>query len=71
MAKESFSDQLWKGLGDAITDIRQKVVEEAYFGRAVTQLDVPQWPQCREQEPDHVMGKEQEHERGQEIDIDR
>ena len=29
-------EQLSKGLGEAITDIRQKVVEEPMWGRAVT-----------------------------------
>ena len=64
-----FSDQLWNGLADAVSDIRQKVLEEGYFGRAVTQLDInaPQWPQAREAEPSfgsstHV--REMEHEPG-------
>jgi hypothetical protein len=35
MAK-SLYDQLAEGVGSAITDIRHKVVEEAWFGREVT-----------------------------------
>lgn len=31
-----------KGVSDAVTDIRQKVVEEPYFGRAVTDGFEPQ-----------------------------
>lgn len=31
-----FSDELWKGLGDAMSDIRHKAVEEPWFGREVT-----------------------------------
>jgi hypothetical protein len=47
-----FSDELWNGLGDAITDIRQKVVEEPWFGRAVTEgPDTPRWPEAQEPEP--------------------
>jgi len=30
-------EQLSKGIGDAVTDIRQKVVEEPMYGRAVTE----------------------------------
>jgi hypothetical protein len=71
MPRPTFSDELWKSLGDAVADIRQKVVEEGYFGRSVTQLDGPQWPQGKEPEPDRTVGKEQEHEHGQEIDLDR
>lgn len=47
-----FSDELWSGLGDAITDIRQKVVEEPMYGRAVTDgQDSPHWPEAQEPEP--------------------
>jgi hypothetical protein len=35
MAKTVF-DELLAGMGSAIADIREKVVEEAYFGRVVT-----------------------------------
>jgi hypothetical protein len=52
MARESFSEQLWNGLGDAIADIRQKVVEEPMWGRAVTNgPERLQWPEPQEPEP--------------------
>jgi hypothetical protein len=35
MAK-SVMDQFLEGVGNAINDIREKAVEEAYFGRVVT-----------------------------------
>ena len=51
MANESFFEEFYKGLGNAITDIRQKVVEEPMYGRAVTEQDqqAPQWPEAKEQ----------------------
>ena len=38
----SLFDEFAKGVGSAVTDIRQKVVEEPYFGRAVTEGAEPQ-----------------------------
>lgn len=38
MAGQTLWDQLLAGAGDAITDIRQKLVEEPWYGRT---LDVP------------------------------
>ena len=51
MANENFMDELYKGLGNAITDIREKAYEEALFGRVVTeqQPQVVQWPEAKEQ----------------------
>jgi hypothetical protein len=51
MAEQNFLDELYKGIGNAITDIRQKVVEEPMYGRVVTeqQPEVVQWPQAKEQ----------------------
>jgi len=49
---QTFSEELWQGLGNAITDIRQKVVEEPMYGRAVT--DTPErleWPEGQGPEP--------------------
>ena len=77
MSKESFSEELWKGLGNAISDIRTKVIEEAYYGRAVT--DGPehlQWPEGQEPEPSfgsstRTREVEQEREPGKDIDLDR
>jgi hypothetical protein len=52
MSKQTLSEQFWQGLGDAITDIRQKVVEEPMYGRTVTDgADAPHWPEAQEQEP--------------------
>ena len=72
MAKQSVFDQLSKGIADAVTDIRQKVVEEPSYGRAVTEreAEAPQWPQAREAEPANNV--EQERDRNAaDIDIDR
>jgi hypothetical protein len=74
MADRNLFDQLSKGIADAVTDIRQKVVEEPYFGRAVTEGRddaMPQWPQAQEQESekDKELGLEQEPE--EEIDLER
>ena len=56
MAKESFFDQLSKGFADAVQDIREKVVEEPWYGRALTEREsaTPQWPQA--QEPESSFG---------------
>jgi hypothetical protein len=67
MKKQTLSEELWKGLGDAVADIRQKVVEEGYFGRAVTQLDIdaPQWPVPRDPEArEHEAEQQPEHDHG-------
>jgi hypothetical protein len=77
MPRDDFFDQLFKGIGDGIADIRQKVVEEGYFGRAVTQLDVDavQWPeakepQAREAKPAQTMEPERD-QKAPDLDIDR
>lgn len=36
-------DALWRGVGEALNDVRQRVVEEAWFGRPVTE-DAPTAP---------------------------
>jgi hypothetical protein len=36
MSNNSLFDELLQGMGSAINDIREKVVEEPYFGRVVT-----------------------------------
>jgi hypothetical protein len=52
MPEQNFSGQLWSGLADAVADIREKVVEEPWFGRVVNERgDAPQWPEAREAEP--------------------
>lgn len=77
MSKQSLSEQLWQGLGDAVNDIRQKVVEEPMYGRAVTDgQESPHWPEAREAEPSfgsstHTRDVEPEREEAQDIDLDR
>ena len=51
MNNQSFSEQVWNGLGDAITDIRQKVVEEPMWGRSLGENEAPHWPEAQEPEP--------------------
>ena len=67
-----FSEELWQGLGNAIDDIRQKVVEEPMYGRAVTDgPDVPRWPEA---EPEPSFGSKthtREIEPQPDIDLDR
>lgn len=41
-ARASLLDRLAQGVGEAVTDIRQKVVEEGWFGRAVTPPPLPE-----------------------------
>lgn len=67
MRNQSLYDKLAKGLGDAVADIREKVVEEPWFGRVVNERDTaaPQWPQAREAQPEAG-----EHERDDAADID-
>jgi hypothetical protein len=43
---ENVSDQLWNGLADAITDVRQKLVEEPMWGRSLGENDTPSWPEA-------------------------
>ncbi len=64
-------EQFAKGFGDAVADIREKVVEEPYFGRVVTDREsaVPQWP---ESQPDKSFGSmTSEREVTPDLDIDR
>ena len=51
MRNQSVFDKLAKGFGDAVADIREKVVEEPWYGRV---LDEPMtaWPQAREAQPE-------------------
>lgn len=65
----NFFDELWDGLADAVADIREKVVEEPWFGRVVNERDTaPQWPEAREAEPEPAG---QEHDNMADRDIDR
>jgi hypothetical protein len=47
---QSISDEFFNGIANAVDDIRQKVVEEPFFGRAVTETgpQQPRWPEARE-----------------------
>jgi hypothetical protein len=41
---------LWQEMGDAVSDIRQKLVEEPMWGRSLGENEAPSWPEA-EQEP--------------------
>jgi hypothetical protein len=53
MQNKNALDEFFKGLGDAITDIREKVVEEPWYGRSLSDRESStlEWPQAREPEP--------------------
>jgi hypothetical protein len=76
MSRQSFSDQLWNGLGNGVADIREKF-EEAMWGRAVTdRSEGPRWPEALEEQPSfgsstHIREVEPEREQAQDIDLDR
>jgi hypothetical protein len=86
MPDETFLDELAKGFGDAVKDIREKLVEEPMWGRSLSGPEAaPQWPEAqepqpsfgssthiREMEPEPAQSMEQEPERNApEQDIDR
>jgi hypothetical protein len=64
MANQSIFDELYKGLGNAINDIREKVVEEPMWGRVVNERtqEAPQWPEAREQMSQEPQAPEQNRE---------
>jgi hypothetical protein len=74
MKHESLFDKFAKGLGDAVADIREKVVEEAWYGRVVNERDGQQpqptiaWPQARETQPE---AGDHQHDGKEDMDIDR
>jgi hypothetical protein len=73
MKNRSVFDELLKGLGDAVTDIREKVVEEPWYGRVVNERDgqaepLAEWPQAQEAQPE--LGSHT-HYRESDIDMDR
>jgi hypothetical protein len=74
MKNESFFDKFAKGLGDAVADIREKVVEEGWYGRVVNERDGRQaeptvaWPQARETQPEPG---DHQHDGKEDMDIDR
>ena len=51
MANKSILEEFTQGFGDAVADMRQKVVEEPMWGRAVTDREAPQWPESKEPGP--------------------
>jgi hypothetical protein len=61
MANQNLLDELYSGLGNAINDIREKVVEEPMWGRVVNerQAEIPQWPQAQDQVSQEVQAPEQ------------
>lgn len=71
MKKESILDQVLRGLGDAVADIREKAVEEPWFGRVVSEREgrvaqlISGWPQALDVQPELT-----EHERNSAADID-
>jgi hypothetical protein len=67
-------DEFAKGFGDAVADIREKVVEEPFFGRVVSDREstVPQWPESREATQGDSFGSlTREQDKAQDLDIDR
>ncbi len=70
MAQRSFSEQLQKGLADAIADIREKVVEEPMWGRSMGDDNEPvRWPEATEQRSFGSL--ERTIEREPDLDIER
>jgi hypothetical protein len=51
MRNQSTFEQLFRGVGDALADIRERAVEEPWFGKIVTERgDGPHWPEAMEAE---------------------
>jgi hypothetical protein len=72
--KKSLYEEITKGIADAIVDIREKAVEEPWFGRVVTEREVTElnfgWPERPDAAPEPAE-REQDHEREVEGGIDR
>jgi hypothetical protein len=70
MTNTNVFDELYKGLGNAVNDIREKVVEEGYFGRVVNerQPEAPQWPDAKEQVSQETQTPEQNKEQTPDLD---
>jgi hypothetical protein len=78
MPRETFSDQIFRGVVDAIADIREKVVEEPWWGRTAggerVSIGPQQCPEAPEAAPQKNPEREQEREREHRTpdhDIDR
>lgn len=68
----SLWDQLIAGTGDAIADIREKLVEEPWFGRALDVQASDLGPSVSELQPSRELGQEPDApDLGQEQSIDR
>ena len=80
MAQGNF-DRLWESVAEAVKDIREKVVEEPWYGRSLDSCEagLQQWPQAQEVEPSfgsstHIresMEPNRDNNQEREIDIDR
>ena len=80
MAQGNF-DRLWESVADAVKDVREKVVEEPWYGRSLGggETELQQWPQAQEMEPSfgsstHIregMEPNRDNNQEREIDIDR
>ncbi len=75
---KSFFDGISEAIANAVKDVREKVVEEPWFGRAVNDREAGS--QVEAQEPQHGFGsrthtvevtREREQAQDKEIDIDR
>jgi hypothetical protein len=70
MKERSFAEQLQKGLADAISDIREKVVEEPMWGRSMGDNSEPlKWSEAIEQRS--FGSSERTVEREPDLDIER
>jgi hypothetical protein len=64
LQRQSLWEQFSRGFEAAVTDIREKAVEEPWFGRVVTERNptAPHWPQAREEqsqpEPDKDIDRD-------------
>jgi hypothetical protein len=70
MAERKWLDKLYNGIADAVADIREKVVEEPWYGRAVTEREpaMPQWPEAREPEPADTRDNAQQNQERDTVD---
>jgi len=68
MSERSFSEQLQKGLADAVDDIREKVVEEPMWGRSLGRNDPFPWPQA---DSKSLGSSERTIERKPDVDMER
>jgi hypothetical protein len=70
MKNQSLYDKLAKGIGDAIVDVREKVVEEGWYGRVVNEREslTVQWPEAKEAQAIDCATPGRDHEPEQDID---